>query len=487
MESVLSVQEMREIESLTMKSLSITDVDLMKLAGEKLADDFLMRVQPNRHDMISIVSGVGNNGGDGLVMALELLKKGYKPKVIVIGGVTNASLAFKHYFELLQQQMLIKFVSKDSDSDIRRILLSSTIIIDGIFGSGLKRPVSGQYLDLIEEINEYQKVVYAIDIPSGINPSTGLKWPVGIHADFTGVIGYYHYGNIFHDALDYHGSTRLLDIGLVRKHHTVVNLVDDDDFSIQPLTRKHRSHKYDYGLGYFIGGSESMSGAINLSVLSAMRSGLGIANVYQENPQTRHLEVLYKDVYKHIDFSKVDSVVFGPGLSTGQSRYQDIYDELNHSIIKLVIDGGGLSYIHLDDIRNPNVILTPHMKEFSDLLKVSIADIEENIIYYVKQITQRGVTLVLKGETTLIANKNHIYLYQSKNPGLATAGSGDVLTGMISSYLKGNDCFLAGVKGVILHAKASKLARNKFGETSMMASDIIHSIHQVLKEGSYDV
>lgn len=482
MKSVLSVEEMREIELLTKKSLGVNDIDLMALAGKKLADDFILRVKPQPHDIISLVAGLGNNGGDGLVMALDLFKRNYKVKVILIGQMSHSSPTFKHYFDLIKQSQKVFFVSKDNENEIEKLLLSSTIIIDGIFGLGLDRPLSDHYLTLIKKINQYQKTVYAIDIPSGIHPMNGLKMPDAIQADYTGVIGYYKFGNLLRDALDYHGYICLLDIGLVKKHHTQAHLIEDSDFSIQPEKRKHHSHKYDYGLGYFIGGSKTMSGAINLSVLAAMRSGLGIANVFQENPQTRHLEVLYKDIMDNIDFTKVDSIVFGPGLLTGVKRYQSLYQEVNETEIKTVIDGGGLSYIDLNEVSNPNLVLTPHMKEFSDLVSASINDIENDLMSYIKRVTDQGVTLLLKGETTIIANKNHIYLYQAKNPGLASAGSGDVLTGMIASYFKGSDVFLACVKAVILHSQASKLARKQFGETSMMASDIINHIHHILKE-----
>jgi NAD(P)H-hydrate epimerase len=487
MKSVLSVQEMKHMDVLTMKSLKLSEIDLMQQAGEILTQDFLLRVQPQKHDFITIVAGVGNNGGDGLVMALTLLKNGFKPKVIIVGQMDGASSSFRHFFNQLKEHIKVVILSKETKNDVQKTLLSSVFIIDAMFGIGLRRPLEGAYLDMVHDINDYQKKVYSVDIPTGIDPNNGIILPEAIQANYTGVVGYLKYGNLFNDALDYHGDIEVLDIGLVKKHQTEVNEIEDEDFSLLEKKRKHHSHKYDYGLGYFIGGSKTMSGAINLSVLAAMRSGLGISQVYQEKPLTKHVEVLYKDINDCHDFNKVNTVVFGPGLKTGEEKYKALYNQINQLNIPSVIDGGGLSYVNLNDIQNHQMVFTPHMKEFSDLMNVSIEAIIKDPIHYVKTFVETGVTLVLKGETTVIANKNHIYLYQAKNPGLATAGSGDVLSGIIARYLVDFDPFMASVKAVMLHAKASRLARDIYGETSMMASDIILQIHNVLKRGSYEI
>jgi len=481
MESVLSVQQMKEMESLTLKELKLSEIDLMKQAGIQLTDDFIQRAQPEIHDVISIVSSVGNNGGDGMVMFLELLKRGYKPKMVVVGSVSHASKAFKHYFDQVTKETKIVFLSKETDLDVQKALVTSKYIVDAIFGVGLSRPVEGLYLELLDYINGLNKTIYAVDIPTGIHPNNGLVYPRAIKADYTGVIGFYKYGNIINDALDYHGQIAVLDIGLVKRHDVLVKLISEDDFSIQPKERKHNSYKYHYGLGYFIGGSKTMPGAINLSAYAALRSGQGLVHVIQEKPIPKHLEVIYEDIKDPIDLSRVDSIVFGPGLKTGQAAYQKIYNQINDSEIKTVVDGGGLSYVDIDKIKNPNMILTPHEKEFSDLFNVPVEEVEHHPFDFIQQVVDKGVTLILKGQTNVIANKKHIYLYQAKNPGLATAGSGDVLTGLISSYLIDNSLLGASIKGVLLHSMASRLARDTYGEVSMLASDIIDHVHKVLK------
>lgn len=481
MESVLSVQEMKEIEALTLKELKIKEIDLMKQAGLELTDDFLDRAKPEIHDVISIVSGIGHNGGDGLVMYLELLKKGYKPKMIILGSVEKASASYKYYFDMVTRETKVIFLTKETDMDVQKALVSSKYIVDALIGVGLRRPLEGQYLKLVSYINALDKIIYAVDIPTGLHPNNGLKFKEAIVADYTGVIGFYKYGNIINDALDYHGDIKVLDIGLVKKHSVDVKLISEKDFSIEPKKRKHNSYKYHYGLGYFIGGSKSMPGAINMSVLAALRSGQGIAHVYQENPIPRHLEVIYGHIHDQIDFSRPDSIVFGPGLIGDDDIYQEIYNTINGSAIKTVIDGGGLKYVDLDNIKNPNMIITPHEKEFSDLFSVGVDDVEHHPFDYIKQVVQRNITLILKGQTNVIANKQHIYLYQAKNPGLATAGSGDVLTGIISSYLIDNEPITASIKAVLLHSKAAKYAKETYGEVSMMASDIIDHIHHALK------
>jgi NAD(P)H-hydrate epimerase len=483
MESVLSVNEMREIEALTLKELKIKEIDLMKQAGVELTDDFLERAKPEIHDVISIVSGIGHNGGDGLVMFLELLKQGYKAKMIVVGHIEKASPAYKYFFDMVTKETKIIFLTKETDMDVQKALVSSKYIVDALIGVGLTRPIEGQYLDLVEYINGLDKIIYSVDIPTGLHPNNGLVFNQAIRAKYTGVIGFYKYGNIINDALDYHGEIKVLDIGLIKKHSIEVKLISESDFSIEPKKRIHNSYKYHYGLGYFIGGSKPMPGAINMSVLAALRSGQGIAHVYQENPIPRHLEVIYHDVHDDIDFSRPDSIVFGPGLLPDDDVYQKIYNQINESTIKTIVDGGGLKYVDLDKINNPNLILTPHEKEFSDLFSVDVNEVEHHPFEYIKQIVNKNITLILKGQTNVIANKQHIYLYQAKNPGMATAGSGDVLTGIISSYLIDNSPISASIKAVLLHSKAARYARETYGEVSMMASDIIEHIHLALKRG----
>lgn len=484
MEPVLSIEEMIEIETLTKKSLKISDIELMAKAGYVLTNDFIHRVKPNFNDAITIIVSIGHNGGDGLAMCLHLLEKDYKPKVILIGHIQKAKHAFQHYFTKVIEQIKVIALSKETALEVNKILLTSKYVIDGIFGSGLKREVSGHYLNLIRDINHLDAIVYAIDFPSGIHPSSGMIFPDAIKADFTGVVGHYKYGNLFNDALDYHGEINCLDIDLVKKQTQKVELMTQLDVNIQPMLRKHHSHKYTYGLGFFIGGSKSMTGAINLSVLAAMRSGLGISQVFQESPLTRHLEVIYQDIDTSIDVNRPDMIVFGPGLIKADEKYLSIYQKINQSQTKAVIDGGGLSYIDINNVLNPHMIITPHLKELSDLLDIPLNEVSQTPLKYVKQLTDRNMIVVLKGQTTIIASKHHIYLYQAKNPGLATAGSGDVLSGVIASFLNDNQPFYAALKGVVLHAEAAQLAKEKYGEVSMLSSDIVDQIHHVIKRGS---
>ncbi|MCF7923636.1 MAG: NAD(P)H-hydrate dehydratase [Candidatus Izimaplasma sp.] len=481
MESVLSVNEIKEIEALTIKEASFSEIDLMKNAGIKLLEDILLRVKPEKDERITVVSGTGNNGGDGLVVFLELLNLGYKPKLVVIGTVESASGSFKYYFNQVSKKTKVIIASKHNEGEVNKAILSSKFVIDGIIGVGLNRKLGGQYLKVVEYINSLNKVVYSIDIPSGINPNNGLIYDQAIKANLTGIIGFYKYGNILNDALDYHGESKILDIGLVTKHDISVKLIDYHDFSIEPKKRIHNSYKYNYGLGYFFGGSKSTPGAINLSVMAALRSGQGIAYVFQENPVAKHLEVIYKEIDEDIDIDRPDSIVFGPGMAPDNKKLANIFSKINASNVKTVVDAGGLKYLDLDNINNKNFILTPHEKEFSDLFNIGVQDVEEDPFKYVKTIVEKGVTLILKGQTNVIANKKHIYLFQARNPGLATAGSGDVLTGIVSSYLKDNSPLSASIKAVLVHSIAANYARDEFGEVSMLASDIINNIYKVLK------
>jgi len=467
---VFTVKEFRKLEQVTCEEKQQDLKELMYQAGYVLTKDFLSRVMPNIDDEIAIISNIGNNGGNALVMFLELEKLGYNVNVYLLGDIKNASKAYLNYFDLVKRRERIKDIKT-----FKTALRKSKYVIDGIFGIGLDRDVSGDLEEVIKTINSLDKVVYSIDFPSGINPDSGLVMGVAIKACFTGVVGKYKLGNFLNDALDYHGDINLLDIGLLEGYSDVyyLNLKEVDI----KRNRVHNSNKYTYGHSAFIGSSQ-MPGAINMSALAALKTGTGIAEVLYNDEIIRFDQnLIYRIIDDKIDFSKFDTIVFGPGINKVTKLYEEVFNKIVNNK-KLLLDAGGIKYLSKSQ-KYENLIITPHLGELSEFLDVDKNEIKKDPIKYLREIVKNGITVVYKGPTTIVQGSRYTYLLQAKNPGLATAGTGDVLAGIISSFMFDDTLVNACVKGVVVHSIAAEYASVKFGPISMTASDLIDNLYKV--------
>ncbi|MDY0024240.1 MAG: NAD(P)H-hydrate dehydratase [Candidatus Izemoplasmatales bacterium] len=471
MVKVFYVEEVRKIEELTLEHKQITNKELMYQAGYVLAKDFLSRMMPNVTDEILVIANTGNNGGDALVVFQELKKLGYNAKLYIVGNKEKMTDSFKYYYDNLETK-----VENKSYNQWLKEIKNAKFIIEGIFGIGLNKDISGDLKLLINDMNKFNKNVYSIDIPSGINADTGEVMSVAVKAKFTGVLGVLKLGNLLNDALDYHGELKVLDIGLLEGYSDIYYL-DYKDIDVSRI-RLHNSHKYTYGKNAFIG-SSNMPGAINLSAMAALRSGLGLAEVFYDEDIYRHnLEIIYKKLNKDQDFSSYDVIVFGPGLTEEKDIYKESFDKIEKSSKKIVLDAGGIKYLNLKQ-KHKNLLITPHLNELSQLLKVERDLIKKNPVHYLRDLANKGIITLLKGPTTIIQEQRYTYLLQAKNTGLATAGSGDVLAGIISAFLVDETMINATVKAFTTHAKAADYARKRRSEVSLIASDIIDNLYKV--------
>jgi len=235
-------------------------------------------------------------------------------------------------------------------------------------------------------------------------------------------------------------------------------------------------------------------GSIQMSAISGLKSGLGISFVFSKlrSPLTQfYPELIIDDIeserFKEV-MKKAKVVVFGPGMEEDQPIYQNIMDQLMETEIPLVIDAGGLSYIDINkSSSNPNVVLTPHIGEISKLFGVNSIEIMKDPFTYLHQLTEKGYHVILKGTTSMIAYEKQIIFMQAKNPGLATAGTGDVLAGMIAAFICRQVSLNALIDAFTLHAKTARIARKRHGQTSMIASHLIEAIDEVMiKEENND-
>ncbi|MBI9009362.1 MAG: NAD(P)H-hydrate dehydratase [Tenericutes bacterium] len=481
---VLTVKEMRSLEKKAIDN-GVNELQLMRKAGFKLVQDFMNRVKPGYDLAITIIAGVGNNGGDALVMAIELKQLGYKPKIFVVGDVKQASEAFLHYFDLAGKVDIIN--SSEEVNSIQETIFASDYIIDGLFGIGLSKEITGFRKELIEFVNESDTNVYSIDIPAGINPDNGLVMGIAIKADNTGIIGNYKIGNLLNEAMDYHGETEYLNIGLTGDNAIPREIVRLEDYNFESKKRLHTTNKYSCGLGLFIGGNYSMMGSIQMSAYAGLRSGLGIvkvvSNVIDSNFTQFYPEILImnnsgKDLLPLL--GKAKSCVYGPGIEAN-SNHKLLLDYLLNSDIPLVLDATGLEHIELKEYKNKNIVLTPHLGELSKLLDVSSKEIQKDPLKHLKKLTDLGFTVLLKGSCNIIASKSEVVFIQVKNTGLATAGSGDILSGILAANISKEEWMDSIIKSVYIHRTAANFASYDFGEVSMTASDILNNIHKVYR------
>ena len=497
---IVNVNEMRFMDEFTCTQLQMSSLDLMKQAGAVVYLCIIEDIGIDKTtDQILIVAGVGNNGGDALEVGIHLINNGYNIKVVLLGNLTSQSEESKEILKrILNHKVDVLFIEDETKLPKLSILFrKSTLLIDGIFGVGLTRDVEGIYYSVINLINKSTVDVCSIDIPSGINADNGLLSKIAIKADYTLIIQNYKIGNLLNDAQDYHGTKILLDIGVLKvvcKSRRF--LLEKEDYLNTLPERLSNTHKYHYGNLLTVGGSKGMMGAPLLAACAALRSGSGLSSIAYKEKYSQSIINIYPEVmtstYESIDdlleFAKKKNVIiFGPGLGRKDNNNLDILRSLLLLDAPMVIDADGLYYLKqlLKEFKSlKNVVVTPHYGEMAMLLETDTSDIQKDPLKYLNTLTENyELTVVLKGSTTIIANKEGMLFSDYGNPGMATAGSGDVLSGIIGSMIgKGMKIIEACNIAVLLHSIAGEYAKELLGEESIMATDIVKYIPIAIKE-----
>lgn len=442
---------------------------------------------------IAIVCGTGNNAGDGY--ALSIILKEHKINCTLLLIEERFSEDGKYYFDKAKQLGIKHYLINDNTS------FKYNIIVDCLLGTGFKGIPKDNYINVINRINNSKAYVVSVDINSGLNGNNGLGDYV-IKSDLTVSIGSYKYGHFLNKAMDYIKKLVNIDIG-IKILQSDAKLLEIEDFKKAFKPRNHFSNKGTYGYVGIIGGSKNYIGAVKLSSLAvaALRSGCGVSRLIIPESIKQYIlpNILEATIYPLEDkdgfiiFNKANideaikglkAIAIGPGLGNKEDHKKIIQYLIETCDVPLIIDADGLnslSKIDLSILNNSKakIVLTPHIKEFSRLINVSVNDIFLDPVKYVSSfVNQYNVTLLLKGPTTIIADKTQIYFVNSGSPGMASAGSGDVLTGIITGllgYQQDNILFTVCL-GAFINGLAGEIAAKKFGEISMLSSDTISSI-----------
>jgi len=482
--ALYSAQQTRALDQLAMDKYHMPGIRLMEAAGE--FGYRVMRFRWPRARKIAVICGPGNNGGDGYVLARLAQEMGLNVTALHINDPNklkgDAQLAYKA-FVLAKGQSL---------SFTRQNLASAEIIVDALFGTGLERDIADQWFDCVHAINETHCPVLTLDIPSGLHADSGHILGNAVRASVTVSFVGLNVGLFLGQGPTLSGEVYFSDLDIPAEAASSISPVAErvTQHSLAGLlkSRARDTHKRDYGQVLVIGGAPGMSGAAIMSALGAYRSGAGLVKVATHPAHSPCLGDSYPELMiQAVDRGKElralmaasDVVALGPGL--GQDKWaQALFATAMETSLPMVVDADGLNLLALNSARRQNWILTPHPGEAARLLGIATRDVQSDRLAAVKAIAkQYGGVCVLKGANTLIASseKTVIGLCDSGNPGMASAGMGDVLTGVIAGLLaQGLSLDAAGRLSVWAHASAGDVVRQRLGEQGLMATDVLSEL-----------
>jgi len=489
---ILSASQIRLADQFTIENEPISSIDLMERASEAFVSWFTGQFK--KKDEVLAVCGTGNNGGDGLAISRMLLAGGYKVKVAIAGDTAKGSEDFKTNLRRLEKLSVVVYDTSDTD-------FQTNIIIDALFGSGLSRPVTGGLADLIKKINDSEAEVVAVDIPSGLYCDDPSKGDAIVEADNVVTFQLPKLAFLLPENGRFVKNWATVDIGL----NTEFISSQDSNFQLIELglvreklkKRPKFFHKGQAGKALLVTGSKGKMGAAVLCAKACLRSGVGllevhipeIGNTILQTAVPEAMVLLDKDdvISETMDGQEYDAIGFGPGLGTEEQTYSALRNYLENQKTPVVIDADALNLISLHpDLLNlipPNSILTPHPGEFKRLAG-SWADDFQRLKMQVDFSTRNKVIIILKNAHSSISLPNgSVFFNSTGNPGMATGGSGDVLTGIITGLLsQGYSPQDSSTMGVYIHGLAGDLASKRSSEEGLIASDIIEFLPNAFKK-----
>lgn len=499
MRQIVNGQQMKELDDETIHSYGVPSLVLMERASLAVVEELKKEFDTER---ILVICGSGNNGADGMAAARILHLEGYRVDLYLAGKMESFTQEAKIQWNIAENYG-ISVVNNFCPGEY-------TTIVDAVFGVGLSREVTGTYRELFERVNQSGVPVLAVDIPSGICASAGKVMGTALKAKKTVTFAYGKTGLYLYPGALYSGQVTVKDIGIYGKKAGAMYALDDEELKWIP-PRKADGNKGTFGKVLIAAGSKNMSGAAYFSAKAALLTGAGMVRIFTEESNRVILQQMFPEamlttyckgdsfeaVTRALDEAEewADLTVAGPGIGISREALW-ILDTLVKKDTKkpLVIDADGLNLLGkhpnmMEGCRRPYV-LTPHMGEMARLsgysvmyLKECMRECLEEYWNRLKKTSAVKPVIVLKDARTMtMTEKDTCYLNLSGNSGMATAGSGDVLSGMIAGLLaQETEREKAAPLGVWLHGKAGDLARERRGERSMSASDILEAIPCIMK------
>lgn len=504
---LFNVSEIRACERFTMEKEQISSIELMERAGEACADRIAPMLWFDDYQDAYIYVGTGNNGGDGVVIATHLVQDASENNIyVVVCAPENARYSEEMQHQLERWQKVSEQYENARtiyySSDNQPVTKEDDIVVDALFGIGLNKPVTGFFAEVIRHINESPAYVVSVDVPSGL--FADQRTPEGsavVIADETLSIQFTKTAFLLPENYPYHGRVEVVDIDMEAPDNlgdTNRHLITDSDMRSLLRFRSPYAHKGTFGHGLLVAGCDRMPGAAVLAATAAMRGGIGKLTVHTVRsvrdilavslPEAIHSIDDNEQVVSHIDWNRlpenITAVAFGPGLGTAKQTVAAMKDILDTVKIPLVIDADALNMLAENKawlaFLPTYSILTPHFAEFERLAGKPSDDFDR--LERARQFAQRySLILVLKGHHTVISFPDGRQFFNTTgNSGMATAGSGDVLTGLLLSLLaQGYQPEEAAVLGVYLHGAAGDAYARQHDSRTLIASDLPRYFYNV--------
>lgn len=494
--------QIRELDKYTIEHEPVNSIDLMERAAKAITRSITETW--SKDVPVVVFAGPGNNGGDALAVARMLAEQDYAVSTYLfnINGALSDDCA-KNKDRITECKTMKAFIEVTNEFDPPK-LEKGTLVVDGLFGSGLNKPLSGGFASLVKYINQSQATVVSIDIPSGLmteDNTYNVKSNI-IRADVTLTLQQKKLSFLFAESQKYIGRLEILDIGLspegMKNIPSRYNVVEES--SLRRLIRKRSdfAHKGEMGNALLIAGSYGMAGAAILAAKSCLRSGAGKVTVCTPRRNNDIMQISVPEAVMRIDdddsyFSEAietkefSAVGIGPGLGQQEISAVALITQIRRTQVPMVIDADGLNILasHRAWLQQlpKGIIMTPHPKEFDRLAGNNFSDSYERLSNARDMAEHLQAYIILKGHNSaLCLPDGNVIFNSSGNAGMATAGSGDVLTGIITGLLaRGYNQTDACLLGTYLHGLAGDLAAKKVGVESLVAGDIIRYLPQAFK------
>ena len=508
---MVTAAQMRNIDRWAVKEFGIPGPVLMENAATSVMAEMESFFDGLAGMKVGIVCGKGNNGGDGMALARRLMIRGVPVRVALLASFGTVTGEAKVNLSILRKTG-VEILEHASTGAIADVVAWSDILVDALIGVGLSTALTGTYAFAVEMMNASGKPLVAVDIPTGINADTGDVMGSAIRADLTVTFALLKRGLALYPGAQHAGTVRIADIGIPSE------VMEKEKINTHLLNRGYAwgligrrapdAHKGDFGHLMGVAGSLGKAGAAVMAAYGALRAGAGLVSVATPNSlvpiiQQQIFEAMCIPSAESIDgtfgigaedellkaAAKMSACAVGPGLSTHYETVQMVRMLVQRLTIPMVIDADGINAFagSLDMLKKTKapVIMTPHPGELGRLLGISSGDVQRDRIGVAAAFAAKyKVILVLKGARTVIAIPDgRLFVNSTGNPGMATGGTGDVLTGMIGSLLaQGYTAAEASCLGVYLHGLAGDLAAKEIGETGMIAGDLIEKIPEAIVE-----
>lgn len=490
---VLSKDNMQRSDRAYLQGGTETEIELVGRVGRGLADAVTWRAP------VAVVCGAGNNGADGLALALCLKERGVAVTAFLNDAQSNACA---YYLGMcIVEDVPLCDLPRDASA-----LEGYATVVDCLYGVGFHGDAEGASRDAIDAVNECGAYVVAVDIPSGLDADSGMATTC-VCANISIAVGGYKTGHLLNMAADFVGELRNLDIG-IRPVARTYHWIEPCDLAPMVAPRPHFCNKGDYGYVALVGGSLAYSGAIRLASLAsaAMRAGAGVVKVAVPKGlcplvvphilestlfplSERDGMVCFDPAEWQVLLRGVRTVAFGMGIGRGEGTAECLSYLLTHFDGTLLVDADGLNALAdmpeeaWQSVR-PRLVLTPHAKEFARLVGRTVPEVMAGGIPLMEEYARaKGVCLLVKGPTTVVTDGRETYLVTEGAPGMATAGSGDVLSGILSATLStAEDPVWGTILGAWLNGRAGALAQRDVGDIGMVASDTVAHIAEAIRQ-----